>query len=627
MSRPHLCLLPLLAGAVLGAVIMGVAARPAAAVIVRVSIGDQGQQAQGFTWGSLLSGNGRYVFWATRAPNLVPGDTNGTWDIFVRDLVTGAVRRADVDAAGRQITDDNCALGGVTPDGRYVAIGSKVSLVTGVNTGTYHWYIKDLVLGTAELLVDVPYGGWALPLSADGRYALFTTDQDGLVAADHNGLWDSFVRDRTSQETECVSLGRDGLAGNGAVPYGNAENAISAEGRYVVFTSTASNLILNGTTDANVYLRDRQAGTTELVSFTPGGLPSTGASRARMSPDGRFIAFSSADAGFAAGDTNGVRDVFLRDRTAGTTERISVGEQGEEPNDHSDAVALSADGRYVAFVTSATNLAPGCVPLVPWRYLFLRDRQLQTTTLLSVGYAGGPKGVSDQYEVPNLSMSDDGRLVAFDARVSDLVPSDTNGCEDIFLWDPAARFYDLPSRYWAFPAVEACVAVHVVGGYPDGTYHPMEVVNRGQMAAFVSRALAGGDSNIPDGPPVAHFPDVATTDWAYKYVAYVYDNTIVGGYPDGTYGPELAVDRGQMAAFLARAMVTPHGEAGLTSYTPPSTPSFPDVPTDFWTFKHIEYLREHAVVGGYPDGYYHPEMPVSRDQMAVFVARAFELPM
>ena len=128
------------------------------------------------------------------------------------------------------------------------------------------------------------------------------------------------------------------------------------------------------------------------------------------------------------------------------------------------------------------------------------------------------------------------------------------------------------------------------------------------------------------GPATAHFPDVPTSYWAYNYVEYAYASNIASGYPDGNYQPDLAVDRGPMAAFIARAIVNPTGEAGLAAYTPPSTPTFPDVPADFWTFKHIEYLSAQGVVSGYPDGDYHPEYSCTRDQMAVYVARAFKLP-
>ncbi len=127
------------------------------------------------------------------------------------------------------------------------------------------------------------------------------------------------------------------------------------------------------------------------------------------------------------------------------------------------------------------------------------------------------------------------------------------------------------------------------------------------------------------GPATPDFSDVPADFWAYKHVEYAHALNVVAGYPDGSYGPDLQVDRGQMAAFIARAVVTPTGDAGLASFTPPSAPSFPDVPTDFWSFRYVEYLKQAGIVSGYPDGEYHPENGVTRDQMAVFIARAFKL--
>jgi len=195
----------------------------------------------------------------------------------------------------------------------------------------------------------------------------------------------------------------------------------------------------------------------------------------------------------------------------------------------------------------------------------------------------------------------------------------------VHLWAPTTPFSDVLPGNWAGRAVRMCWENGIVGGYPDGYYRPEWPVSRAQMAGFVARALAGGDGNVPPGPETPHFPDVASDYWAYKYIEYAYANSIVNGYPGGSYAPELAVDRGQMAAFIARAIVTPTGEAGLTGYTPPATPTFPDVPTDYWTYKHIEYIKSQGIVGGYLDGRYHPAELCTRDQMAVFIARAFHL--
>ena len=162
-------------------------------------------------------------------------------------------------------------------------------------------------------------------------------------------------------------------------------------------------------------------------------------------------------------------------------------------------------------------------------------------------------------------------------------------------------------------------------GYADGTYGPSTVVNRGQMAVFIARAVAGGDSQIPAPPAKADFTDVPTTYWAFKEIEYVYAQHIVVGYGKGIYAPEADVTRDQMAVFITRSIVTPLGDAGLAGYTPPSAATFPDVPTGYWSYQYVEYLHAQGVVVGYSDGTYHPQDAVTRDQMAAFVQRAFGL--
>jgi len=187
-------------------------------------------------------------------------------------------------------------------------------------------------------------------------------------------------------------------------------------------------------------------------------------------------------------------------------------------------------------------------------------------------------------------------------------------------------FADLPFDHWAYDQIGACAVAHIVGGYPDASYRPDLPVTRDQMAVYVSRALVipTGDAAIPDPVPPATFSDVASTHWAYKHIEYAVAQNVVKGYDDGTYKPDLVVDRGQMAVFVARAMVTPSGDAGIPDPVPPAT--FPDVLSDFWAYKQVEYCVGQGVVKGYDDGTYRPGDPVTRDQMAVYVARAFKLP-
>jgi PKD repeat protein len=187
-------------------------------------------------------------------------------------------------------------------------------------------------------------------------------------------------------------------------------------------------------------------------------------------------------------------------------------------------------------------------------------------------------------------------------------------------------FADVSCDYWAAAPIIATWEAGIVQGYPDGLYRPGFAVDRAAMAVYLVRALVGGDDQIPT--PAAQEPaflDVPADHWAYAAVEYAAANGIVEGYGDGSYQPSWPVTRAQMAAFVARAIAEPIGEQGLEAYEPPADPTFPDVPTSMWCFKHVEYLAERDILSGYPDGLYRPTATVTRDQMAVYVARAFGL--
>jgi DNA-binding beta-propeller fold protein YncE len=189
----------------------------------------------------------------------------------------------------------------------------------------------------------------------------------------------------------------------------------------------------------------------------------------------------------------------------------------------------------------------------------------------------------------------------------------------------APIFYDVASYHWAFEEVEACYNAGIVGGYGDGLYHPELAVTRDQMAVYISRALAGGDEYVPEFTETPTFPDVPEEHWALDYVEYAVERNVVAGYQDGSYHPQYQVTRDQMAVYVARAICDPTGEDGLSGYIPADPRNFPDVPDTFWSYTHVEYCVENGVVAGYLDGLYHPELVVTRDQMAVYVARAFDL--
>ena len=193
-------------------------------------------------------------------------------------------------------------------------------------------------------------------LAADGRFVAFGSDATNLVTGDTNAVSDAFVYDRVTGTTERVSVSSAGAEANGT----SFAPAISADGRFVAFPSEATNLVpgdTNGVTD--VFVRDRLTGTTERVSVSSAGAEANGTSFApAISADGRFVAFPSEATNLVPGDTNGATDVFVRDRLTATTDRVSVDSAGAQANDRSDFPAISADGSVVAFVSTATNLVP-----------------------------------------------------------------------------------------------------------------------------------------------------------------------------------------------------------------------------------------------------------------------------
>jgi len=187
-------------------------------------------------------------------------------------------------------------------------------------------------------------------------------------------------------------------------------------------------------------------------------------------------------------------------------------------------------------------------------------------------------------------------------------------------------FTDLEASHWAYAQIRACLTAGIVRGYGDGSFRPDIAVDRGAMAVFLSRALCGGD-HVPPGPRVPSFSDVPRLHWAYDCVEHLKSSGAVAGYCQHSYSPGAVVKRDQMAVFLAQCRAKHSGEDGLADFLPPPEPTFADVPALFWAHRHIECLAQEDIVAGYPDGNYEPAQHVSRAQMAVFVQRAFGLPL
>ena len=266
-------------------------------------------------------------------------------------------------------------------------------------------------------------------ISDDGRFVAFTSDSNNLVSGDTNSIADVFVHDRQTGTTERVSVGSSGTQGNSS----SLAPRISSDGRFVAFFSAASNLVssdTNGTSD--VFVHDRQTGTTSRVSVDSSGSQGNGISVApSISSDGRFVTFQSAASNLVSGDTNSSTDVFVHDQQTGTTERVSVGSSGTQGNDLSLTPSISSDGRFVAFQSDANNLVSGDTNRSA--DIFVHDRQTGTTSRVSVDSSGG-QGNNRSLDS---SISGNGRFVAFESDASNLVNGDTNVSSDIFVAEQA----------------------------------------------------------------------------------------------------------------------------------------------------------------------------------------------
>ena len=272
---------------------------------VLVSRAADGTQANSDSYEPAVSADGRWVVYRSDASNLVAGDTNGSYDVFVWDRVSEVTQRVSVASDGTQ----------------------------------------------------ADYDSWGPAISADGRWVTYYSSASNLVAGDTNGSYDVFVWDRVSGVTQRVSVASDGTQAN----YDSRGPSISADGRWVTYLSYASNLVAGDTNgDYDVFVWDRVSGVTERVSVGSDGTQANSKSwNPAISADGRWVTYYSYASNLVAGDTNGDYDVFVWDRVSGVTQRVSMASDGAQANYGSYAPAVSADGRWVTYESDAPNLVAG----------------------------------------------------------------------------------------------------------------------------------------------------------------------------------------------------------------------------------------------------------------------------
>src|SRR4028119_1826408 len=402
--------------------------------ITPISVDSAGNLGNSGSYRPSISADGRFVVFYSEASNIVPEDTNGKTDVFVRDRLTNTTTLVSLDSAGNQANSPSFAAS-ISADGRCVSFSPpSPNKGPGDTNNPFDIFVRDTLTNTTtRVSVDSAgnqgNGGSDNPsISADGRFVAFTSVASNIVPGDTNNTSDIFVRDRLTNTTTRVSVDSAGNQGN----FFSGSASISADGRFVAFSSNSSNLVPGDPNNRDeIFVRDLSTNTTTRVSVDSAGNLGNGFSySASISADGRFVAFSSDATNLVPGDdTNSSRDILVRDRLTNTTTRVSVDSAGNQANSSSFAPSISADGRFVAFYSEATNLVLGDTNNT--YDIFVRDTLTNTTTRVSLDSAGN-QGNGFSYSP---SISADGRFVAFESTTSNFVPGDTNNNRDIFVAD------------------------------------------------------------------------------------------------------------------------------------------------------------------------------------------------
>lgn len=421
-------------------------------LLERASIAlDPAEQPDQWSHAPALSGDGRLVVFLSEATNLAPGDTNALADVFVYDRHTRQVELVSIGYDGSPANGEP-SRPSISPGGRYVAFNSDASNLVPDDTNTHQdVFLFDrqtrtterISLASDEAQIDQDAFTRRPAVSADGRFVVFYSNAHMLSPDAAPDTYNVYLRDRQQGETLLVTRGHDGTPANGDSVY----PTLSADGNWVAYYSFASNLVISDTNYASdVFLYSRLSGKTWRVSVASDGSQANSASDlAAISADGRYVAFYSSASNLVAGDTNGVSDIFVHDHLTGATELVSRAWDGGLANNESDVPSISADGRYVAFYSYASNLVPQDTN--GFTDVFRYDRQSGSIERVSLGewlQQGSEESLCS-------AISDDGQVVAFYSYAENLVAGDSNGFTDVLVRDfnrvVELRYMILPLLY------------------------------------------------------------------------------------------------------------------------------------------------------------------------------------
>lgn len=399
---------------------------------VRVSVDAAGGQADRGSSAPCISADGRHAAFLSSATNLVAGDTNGVDDVYVVELASGAIERASVGAGGSE-AHGPCSGPSLSADGNLVCFASFAADLAPLDAnGQNDVYVRDRAAGTIELVSRAPGGAaangssYAARISPDGRRVAFVSWASDLVAGDTNWTRDVYVHDRQTGLTTRVAppgVEPDGPSG------GNFGPRWSEDGRLLAFASEAANLVAGDTNgEQDVYVHDLAAGTIVRVSVAPTGVQHDAPSDlADLSLDGRTVLCLSAARSWGFVDDNDALDLYAVDRATLAAECVSRSWKGTAAAFGAWTGTISRDGRFVAFVSDAETLVP--LDGNNQRDLYLRDRLAGTIERANVVPAFGPSTGTANFP----AMDPGGDRVLFTSLANDLAWGDSNDAWDVFL--------------------------------------------------------------------------------------------------------------------------------------------------------------------------------------------------
>ncbi|MBW4420628.1 MAG: DUF4347 domain-containing protein [Myxacorys californica WJT36-NPBG1] len=392
----------------------------------------------------VISGDGSFVTFNSAATDLIINDSNNLEDVFVTGVSFGSAvlaTRRNTGSLGNSKTgsgDSNTHVGSVSADGRYVVFTSKASELAADDTNAAEdVFLRDLQTGETTLIsrnhtgtASANAASFAPQISADGQYIVFSSTASNITVNDSNTVSDVFWYDRKTNKMVLVSHTIAGVAGNGA----SLSPVLSTDGLFVAFVSSAPNLTDVTTSGKNIFIWNSATDTTTLVSGNAGG--NGDSDSPVINGNGEYVVFTSAASNLVGGDTNNKKDIFVWNRSTNAIALVSQSSGGAIGNGDSSVASISNDGKIIAFTSVASNLGGG-TDSNNGLDIFIRNLNTNTTTLVSANtsgtYSAGGGDALNRFGAFNPMVSGNGEFVAFSSTFIDLTNNDSNNAEDVFV--------------------------------------------------------------------------------------------------------------------------------------------------------------------------------------------------